>query len=219
MSQSPSPNADPADKILLWGVNASPYVRKVKILLEEKGLAYEQQQLLPKVFLKRLAKPIPEEYDRISPLGKIPFVRIGAEEITDSAVIAAYVEKRWPAPALFPKALQAYGQALRFQHYGDYVLSAIATSQLFFENFAKKSVFNEAPDPSIVDKALNDKLPPLLNHLNESLGQQPWFAGNDYSIADIAIGVHLRALDLAVVNVDATRWPQLADFKERFFCT
>ena len=48
----------------LYGVNVSPFVRKVRVALAEKNIAHEHESVNP-------MSP-PENYREISPLGKIP---------------------------------------------------------------------------------------------------------------------------------------------------
>ena len=53
----------------LFGANVSPFVRKVKVVLAEKNLPFEQQQTAP--------FPPTAEYRKISPLGRIPAFQDG----------------------------------------------------------------------------------------------------------------------------------------------
>ena len=55
--------------ITLYGLGLSLYVRKVRIILEEKGLDYEFDPVVP--------GQLPEELKKMTPLGKIPFLRWG----------------------------------------------------------------------------------------------------------------------------------------------
>ncbi len=66
--------------ILLHGANGSPYVRKVRVILEEKSLPYEQNPVIP--------FGVSDEYKQKSPLGKIPCL-----EDVDAA--------RWPKLSTF----------------------------------------------------------------------------------------------------------------------
>jgi glutathione S-transferase len=63
--------------ILLHGAGGSPFVRKVRIVLAEKGLAYEHVPTVP-VTDPPPGLPFPgitPELRPKTPLGKIPFVR------------------------------------------------------------------------------------------------------------------------------------------------
>ena len=54
----------------VYGVNASPFVRKVRVVLTEKGIPYELEPVVP--------VNVSPEFRRMSPLGKIPAFRDGA---------------------------------------------------------------------------------------------------------------------------------------------
>lgn len=47
------------EKIVLWGLKASPYVQKVMMVLAEKCLDYEHRQILPKSLLILRNEAIP----------------------------------------------------------------------------------------------------------------------------------------------------------------
>ena len=55
--------------ILLHGANGSPFVRKVRVILDEKSLPYEQNPVIP--------FGVSDEYKEKSPLGKIPCLEDG----------------------------------------------------------------------------------------------------------------------------------------------
>ncbi len=80
-----------AEKIILWGVKGSPYVQKVMIALAEKNITYEHQQILPKSLLVLRNELVPQDFEQLSPLGKIPLLQIGNWGIADSAVITAFL--------------------------------------------------------------------------------------------------------------------------------
>jgi glutathione S-transferase len=63
------------------GVAPSPFVRKVRVFLAEKGIPYEMQIQAP--FGQ------PPEFMKISPLGKVPVLRDGDFTLPDSSAIDA----------------------------------------------------------------------------------------------------------------------------------
>lgn len=78
----------------LIGVHLSPYARKVAVILTVKGLAYEQEPMLP-----GSGGP---EFRKISPLGKIPVLMDGESAIPDSSVICEYLEEKYPEIPVLP---------------------------------------------------------------------------------------------------------------------
>ena len=80
--------------LILYGATLSPFVRKVRLLLAEKGLDYQLEIVAP--FNQ------PDWFMEISPLGRIPALRDGELTLADSGVIAQYLEEQYPeAPALY----------------------------------------------------------------------------------------------------------------------
>lgn len=200
-------------KIVLWGVSASPYVRKVMIALHEKNIAYQQQEILPTVLLKATGQAIPAEFEQISPLGKIPALQIDDFSLSDSAVICAYLEKKFGSNnSLYPNTPEAYAKALWFEHYSDNVLTEIGYKKIFFECVIKAKILNLQPDLTIVNHAKQNELPPLLNFLNSTLKNNMFIVGDQFSIADIAITTQLLALSMAGYEIKPQPWPFLYEY-------
>ena len=97
--------------LTLLGGSVSPFVRKIRVVLAEKGLDYEHEQVNP--------FSAPPGWREISPLGRIPAFKDGDRIINDSSVIAAYLEKKFPKPALYPSDPYDYARALWFEEFMD----------------------------------------------------------------------------------------------------
>lgn len=201
----------------VWGNGkVSPYVRKVLIALEHKGISYQNQDILPAVILRALNQEIPKEFTEASPLGKIPAFQDGDFSIADSSVILAYLERAHPQHSLYPKNPQLFARALWLEKYGDTVLSEV-THTLIVENIINPKIFNKPTDGTAVQAALNEKLPPLLEYLESQLNTSwagQYFIGNELTVADIAIGTHLVSLKRLEVAIDAKQFPKLSAYFE-----
>src|ERR1700682_5290501 len=81
--------AMPAPLILI-SHDLCPYVQRAVIALAEKGVAFERIDI-------DLADK-PDWFKAISPLGKIPLLRVGEAVIFESAVIVEYLEETQPNP-------------------------------------------------------------------------------------------------------------------------
>ncbi len=91
--------------ILLHHYESSPFSEKVRICLGIKGLAWgavEQPVIMPKPHLL----PLTGGYRRI------PVMQIGADIYCDSALIVRELERRHPAPTLFPDGNRGLAHAL-----------------------------------------------------------------------------------------------------------
>ena len=91
-------------KPTLYGAPLSPFVRKARIVLAEKGIDYDLVPLDP--FRKS------EELLRLSPLGRVPALVDDGKTLADSGVIAQYLEKKWPTPPL--KNVSTYERPLAY---------------------------------------------------------------------------------------------------------
>lgn len=202
--------------ITLWGASISPYVRKIMIALAEKGIHYEHQEILPKVLLQATGQSIPDTFNKISPLGKIPALQVGDFAIADSSVIAAYLDKKFPDEKnLYPINAEEYAKALWFEHYSDTVLTEIAYKKIFLEIVVKPNVLKQEPNYPLVEHAKNEVLPAILDYLNNSIAENEWFADNEFSMADVAISTQLLALKMSDINIDEQRWFNLNKFLQK----
>jgi glutathione S-transferase len=188
----------------LYGINASPFVRKVRVVLAEKGITYDHDPIVP--------VNVSAEYKRISPLGKVPAYRDGERALADSSVICAYLERVKPQPALYPSDPFDYARALWFEEYGDSGLAPIMGPKIFFQKIVGPRFFNQPTDEAVVAKAVGEELPPLFDYLESQLGNGDALVGGRFSIADIGIATQFVNLRHAGFGVDAKRWPKLARY-------
>ena len=197
-----------ANDILLYGLKGSPFVRKVQILLAEKGVDYDFEMANP-------FEPT-DWFAALSPARRIPVMRdrsIGAEGVAgtlpDSSVICAYLERKYPQPTLYPTGAFDYGRALWLEEYADTEL-ANRVGLGIFRPAVMSALMGKAPDLERARKTLSEDLPPLFDYLNEQAHGREWFVGDTLSIADISVATQFGNFRLAGGKLDASRWPHLA---------
>lgn len=191
----------------VYGVSASPFVRKVRVLLAEKGLDYELVPVFP-------GPQEPPDWRKKSPLGKVPAFTDGERTLADSSIICAYLERVAPEPSLYPRDPYAYARALWFEEYGDGGLVPVIGAKIFFQRVVGPRFFNQPTDQAVVDKAVETELPPLLDYLEGQLTGE-FLVDGRFSIGDIGAASPLVNLGYAGVGIDRTRWPRLADWFAR----
>jgi glutathione S-transferase len=194
----------------LYGASQSPFVRKVLVVLEEKKLPYQ------------LEAPAPG----LHPLGKMPLLRDGEVVVPDSSVICAYLEKKHPAPPLYPEDPADYARALFLEEYADTQMSE-GMGAIVFERFVKPHVLKQPTDEARVEQLLaaartrwvgkpssaaGHPLPSVLDYLESELPEGRDTVLARFSIADAALGVHLGWLAFAGIELDARRWPRTARY-------
>jgi glutathione S-transferase len=191
----------------LYGVSASPYVRKVRVFLAEKHVAYELEPVVP--------GRLPADYRNISPLGKIPAFSDGDFTISDSSVICAYLERVHPQPPLYPADAKEYARALWLEEYADTALGGTLTAKIFFQRIVRPMLVGESSDESVVEAAVRKEVPPLFDYLERQVRGRDFLAGNAFSIADISVATQFVSAAHARFTVDAAGWPSLAAYVHR----
>jgi glutathione S-transferase len=198
--------------ITLYGANLSPFVRKVQILLAEKGIDYEQEQISP--------FNAPDWFADISPMGKIPVLRdssVGPDAtLPDSSVICAYLERKYPEPALYPDDLFLGARARWIEEYSDTALAETIGSPFFYALVVRR-LMGQEPDLEAAENATRNLQPPRFAHLDGELAGKEFFVGGALSIADISVASMFVNYNLAGGELDAAAYPNLAGFIERMY--
>ncbi|HEY8122449.1 MAG TPA: glutathione S-transferase family protein [Myxococcota bacterium] len=190
----------------LIGAGLSPFVRKVRVALTEKGLAFEHEQLTP-------FGPNPE-YRKLHPLGKIPTLTDGDRVIPDSSAIVVYLERQHPNPPLI--SADAY-QAARTVWYEEYADSALVQAVVpYFQQRVLFPLFMKKPgDESQVAKAASEAIPPVFEYLEGQIGDSEYLVGNRFSLADISTASPFVNYQHGGGTIDRAKYPRLASFVER----
>ena len=81
-------------RVQIIGSYLSPYVRKVLVFLDLKGIPYEIDPIVPFFGSDR--------FSQVSPIRRIPVLLDEEVILADSSVICQYLEDRYPDPALYP---------------------------------------------------------------------------------------------------------------------
>jgi len=198
---------DPRPDLVIYGSPVSPFVRKVAGLCIEKGVPYEVEAV-------NVFDP-PQWFRDISPMKRIPVLRDRsvAEEgvagtIADSSAICAMIERKHPAPALYPDAPMVLGEALFIEEYADTALAMAGGLGIFRPIFFAISK-GEEPDLVKARDTWANQLPPIFDVLEARLGGEAFFAGDALSIADISVTTVLMQVSL-VAETPLDRWPALA---------
>jgi glutathione S-transferase len=193
--------------LVIYGSPISPFVRKAAGVCIAKGVAYDIEAI-------NVFDP-PAWFREISPMKRIPVLRDRsvAEEglagtIPDSSAICAYIEKKHPAPALYPEDPAALGEALFIEEFADTSLAMAGGLGIFRPIFFAISK-GEAPGLDKARDAWANQLPPIFDVLETRLCGRPYFAGDSLSIADITVACVLMQVAL-VAETPLERWPGLA---------
>lgn len=164
----------------------SPFARKVRIALREKGIPYDETVDLP-------WKP-GSAAGRLNPLGKVPVLIDGAETICESSVILEYLETLDREPALIPPDPAGRLAVRRIEALADGISEAVTQSLLETRRPAAKqsSAWLARQRRKIVEG---------IAALEGMLGGRQHFVGEGLTVADIAAGTTLGYVSFRMPEV------------------
>jgi glutathione S-transferase len=184
----------------------SPYVRKVLVCMEFKGLRYEIDPIVP--FVGN------EAFERLSPLRRVPLLFEDGRVFRDSSVICQYLEDVHPSPPLYPADPADRAHARWLEEYADTALADGLIWRLFYQRSIRKRTTGEPPDEAVVAQALEVEIPAALDYLESQLPAGGFVFGG-LSIADISIACYFRTAAFVRYAIDAARWPRTAGLVAR----
>jgi len=187
------------------GSFVSPYVRKVLVCMELKGIEYEVDPITP--FFGN------DEFRRLSPLCRIPVLIDQGFVLTDSSVIAEYLDEQYAEPKLLPIEPKERARARWLEEFADTRLGDVFIWGLFYPKMIHPRVWNEPGDQERIARTLSTELPAALDYLEVKLPDHGYLFG-DIGIADIAIASFFRNGSYAGFVPDAARWPRTSAFVE-----
>jgi glutathione S-transferase len=172
----------------LIGSLASPYTRKVRIVLAEKKIDYDFEIDDPWKADARAAK--------LNPLGKVPVLELDdGRTLFDSRVIVGFLDNASPISRLVPAENRERVEARRWEALADGVLDAGVLARLENQREAK---LRSAP---WIERQTG-KVRAGLAAMDSEFGDKAWCVGNGYTLADIALGVCLGWLDFRYPKMD-----------------
>jgi glutathione S-transferase len=184
----------------LIGSLASPFARKVRIVLAEKKIEYEFE--IDNPWKADAVTP------KFNPLGKVPVLVLDdGTALFDSRVIVAFLDSASPLSRLIPADHRERVEVRRCEALADGVLDAGIAARL--ENQREAKTRNAA----WIDRQMG-KVRAGLSAMDAQLGDRHWCSGNGYSLADIATGVCLGWLDFRYPKMD---WRKDCPNLERHF--
>ncbi|MEO6225478.1 MAG: glutathione S-transferase family protein [Sphingomicrobium sp.] len=188
------------------GSFVSPYVRKVLACLNLKGVPYRVDPITP--FYGN------EEFERLSPLRRIPILIDGDFSISDSSVICAYLDDAYGGHPLFPASPKQRAQARWFEEFADTRLGDILIWGFFYQKLVHPLVWDEPGDQARIAQSLDRDIPEALDYLEPRLPADG-FLFDDIGAADITVATFFRNGSYAGFEIDPDRWPRSAAFVAR----
>ena len=166
--------------LFLHGYRYSVYVRIARLVLAEKGVAYERVEVNP------FAATVPAEYLALHPFGRVPAIVHDGFTLYETGAITRYVDRAFPGPILQPadpKQLARMDQIIG-------VVDAYAYWPLVRQVFVHDVVrphMGMAVDGTELEKGFEASAK-VLDALEALAATDPWLTGATISLADFHLG-------------------------------
>jgi glutathione S-transferase len=175
----------------LIGSIASPYVRKVRIVLAEKKLDCQ--------FVTEDVWAAATQIGASNPLGKVPcLVMDGAEAMFDSRVIAEYLDTLSPVGKLIPAPGRERAEVKTWEALADGLLDAAILARLE-ATWPGRSA--DERSQAWIDRQLG-KIDAALIAMARGLGDKPFCSGVHFSLSVVSVGCALSYLDFRFPQID-----------------
>jgi glutathione S-transferase len=190
--------------------------QRVLWLLEELALPYEikKYQRNPQTMLA------PPELRQVHPLGKSPVITDGAETIAESGAIIEYLLERYGSGRLEPASGTPERLKYRYwMHFAEGTAMSPLLLKLIFERIKVTPMpfFAKPVARGVANKVLGAMVDPnlvrQLDFMEAELGKSTWFAGEEFSAADIQMSFPVEA-SAQRAGLDASR-PKLMAYLKR----
>ncbi|MBK1660165.1 glutathione S-transferase C-terminal domain-containing protein [Paracraurococcus ruber] len=166
----------------LISATPSPYARKVRIALAEKGIPFE--------LITEVPWNSTTQTPRHNPLEKLPVLILeDGSSVYESRYILEVIEAMWPDPPLLPAGTWERLAARKVEVIADGVCDACVL--LFWER-------HRAPEHQSQEWIARQrrKVDGGLRALAEIAGTRDWVVGDRFGLADLCTGTLLRYLDV-----------------------
>ena len=175
----------------LMGAVASPYARKVRVVMAEKKLDYQ--------FVLEDVWAADSTILSSNPLGKIPcLIMEGGEALFDSRVIVEYLDTLSPVGKLISSVGRERAEVKTWEALADGLCDAAILVRLERTWAGRKA---KERSEAWIERQLG-KVNASLKAMSQGLGERAYCAGTHFSLADVAVGCALFYLDF--------RFPEIA---------
>ena len=156
------------------GVPFSNYVRSIRLLCEEKGVAYT---LTP-------SRPHTPEVNAIHPAGQIPAMRHGDVALFETKALATYIDKALPGPKFIPDDAAGAAHVEQWVSYGNakvdkWIMREFVVPQAFADK-------EKGPDMARANAAIPE-IEKCCRALDDAVAKTGYLAGPALTYADMHV--------------------------------
>jgi glutathione S-transferase len=187
---------------LLYHLWLSPFSRKIRIVLQEKGLDFSMK--VEKVWERR------DEFLALNPAGEVPvLIEPDGTVLAEAGTIAEYLDEVYRDKLLLGLNPLDRAEVRRLVAWFDVKMNRETTEPLLGEKFMKRFLGFGTPDSAVI-RAGKANLRYHLDYISYLTERRRWLGGDHFSLADITAAAHLSALDY----LDDIAWDEHEAAKE-----
>ncbi len=189
-------------KLRLFGNAFSPFARKVRMVLEYKGLAFDPVDGLHREGREALAA--------VNPRREVPVLVDGDTVVANSAHIVAYLEDAYPLPSVLPGDASARARIRDWERLADALLDPIVVDASLW-SWANR---HDTPPPGLREAAARD-LAAIYARIESQLAHRGDCLCGPLSLADMALFPNLYATRALKLGADPATFPRTVAWIKR----
>jgi glutathione S-transferase len=166
-------------EFIVHSIPGSPFGRTVLAMLEEKGASYRLVPVAPGTFRS------PQHLAR-HPFGRVPVLEHDGFSLYETQAILRYLDRVLPAPALTPADPRRVARMDQVMNVNDWYLFQGVGNVIGFQRVIGPMLMGLTPDEAVIAAAMPQALA-VFEELARLLGDQPYFAGDEISLADLLV--------------------------------
>jgi len=175
-------------EFVVHSIPGSPFGRAVLTTLEEKGARYRFAPVAPGT----MKTP---EHLALHPFGRIPVLEHDDFRLYETQAILRYLDRVLAEPALTPADPRVAARMDQVMNVSDWYLFQGVGSVIGFQRVVGPKLMGLTPDEAVIAAAM-PKARAVFAELARLLGDQPFFAGDALSLADIHVAPQIEFFTL-----------------------
>jgi glutathione S-transferase len=172
---------------LLYHIPLSPFSRKVRLILQEKGLEFTTK--VEKVWERR------PEFLALNPAGEVPvLIEPDGSVLADIRAIEEYLDEVYREKLLLGLNPLDRAEVRRLVAWFDHKMNRECTENLVGEKLMKRFHGVGTPNSAAI-RAGKANLAHHLDYISYLAERRRWLAGDHFSLADLSAAAQLSAID------------------------
>ena len=166
-------------EFIVHTIPGSPFARSVMAALEEKGAPWRLAPVAPGTM--RSAEHLSRH-----PFGRVPVLEHDGFSLYETQAILRYLDRVLPTPALTPSDARRLARMDQVMNINDWYLFHGVGDVIIFHRVIGPQLMGLTPDEAAIEAAM-PKARTVFAELARLLGEQPFFAGDALSLADLLV--------------------------------